>query len=534
LTRLGKLGYRLLNPFSGILDSLKTNIGPEIRRIPRNNGSGKRGKTPAHEGFNWGGFVIPALNSRSRTANRILWWGLLLTLAINHSFPAVGFADKLVLISSHWEGIRYEFERAFKARYRSETGRAVELEWMDVGGSSETLRYLESEFKNKPAGIGIDVFFGGGLDPYLALKKARLLESYTLPKSLLEKIPASLAGVPLYDPDHSWYGATLSGFGIVYNKVVLGLTKMPVITTWEDLASPTGFGWVGSSDPRKSGSVHMVYEIILQAYGWEKGWRIITGMGANVRNFTNTASQVTKDVATGEVAYGLAIDFYAWAQVKEAGSDKIGFILPDNLTIITPDAIAILKGAPNPDVAKAFIRFVMSEEGQKLWLLVEKSPGGPQRFQLNRFSVLPSLYALSPQSTAVKLNPFSWRSDFAFDPNLGSERWSIVNDLIGALVIDQKHLLTRAWKEALATRSNEQEFHRLAAMPISEDEALAMAKTKWKDPEFRNQKLNEWVRFARSKYLLGIEPPIIRSEWYSLIAFAFLSLGLVAYSWKKN
>jgi len=533
LTRLGKLGYRLLNP--GILDSLKTNIGTEIRRVPRNSGSGKRGKTPAHEGFNWGGFVIPALNSRLRTTNRILWWGLLLILAIIHSFPALVFADKLVLISSHWEGIRYEFERAFKARYRSETGRAVELEWMDVGGSSETLRYLESEFKNKPAGIGIDVFFGGGLDPYLALKKAHLLESYILPKSLLEKIPTSLAGVPLYDPDHSWYGATLSGFGIVYNKVVLGLTKMPVITTWEDLASPRGFGWVGSSDPRKSGSVHMVYEIILQAYGWEKGWRIITGMGANVRNFTNSASQVPKDVATGEVAYGLAIDFYAWAQVKEAGSDKIGFILPDNLTIITPDAIAILKGAPNPDVAKAFIRFVMSEEGQKLWLLVQKSAGGPQRFQLNRFSVLPSLYTLPPQSTAVKLNPFSWRSDFAFDPNLGSERWSIVNDLIGVLVIDQKHLLTRAWKEVLDKGGlSEQEWQRLTAMPISADEALALAKTKWKDPAFRNQKLNEWIHFARSKYLLGVEPPIIRSEWYSLIAFGFLSLGLVAYSWKKR
>lgn len=458
---------------------------------------------------------------------------LLLTVWLVYSFPTVGFADKLVLISPHWEGIRYEFERAFKARYQKETGRTVELDWMDVGGSSETLRYLQSEFKNKPAGIGIDIFFGGGLEPYLALKAERLLDAYALPKPLLEKIPPSLAGVPLYDSDHTWYGATLAGFGIVYNKVVLHLTKLPVITTWDDLASPRAFGWVGSSDPRKSGSVHMVYEIILQAYGWDRGWRIITGLGANVRNFTNAASQIPKDVAIGEVAYGLAIDFYAWAQVKEAGADKIGFVMPDNLTIITPDGIGILKGAANLDVAKAFIRFVMSEEGQKLWLLAEKTTDGPHRFQLNRFSVLPSLYALSAQSTAVKLNPFSWRSDFVFDSKLSSERWSIVNDLIGALVIDQKHLLTRAWKEALA-RSSEQEFQRLAAMPISADEALALAKTKWKDPAFRNQKLNEWIHFARSKYLLGVKPPIIRYEWYSLFAFAFLSLGLVAYSWKKR
>ena len=51
------------------------------------------------------------------------------------------------------------------------------------------------------------------------------------------------------------------------------------------------------------------------------------GLGANVRNFTNSASQVPKDVAIGEVAYGLAIDFYAWAQVNEAGADKIGFVM---------------------------------------------------------------------------------------------------------------------------------------------------------------------------------------------------------------
>jgi hypothetical protein len=118
---------------------------------------------------------------------------------------------------------------------------------------------------------------------------------------------------------------------------------------------------------------------------------------------------------------------------------------------------------------------------------------------------------------------------------LSAERWSIVNDLIGALVIDQKHLLTRAWKEALDKGGlSEQEWQRLAAMPISGDEALTLAKTRWKDPEFRNQKLNEWIRFARSKYLAGVTPPIIRSEWYSLFAFAFLSLGLATYGWKKR
>jgi len=475
-----------------------------------------------------------AADYKSRYRGLLLLIGLVINIGVLAAVPPASHGERLVVISPHWEGIRYEFERAFKKVYQSETGRTIELEWMDVGGTSETLRFIQSEFKSKPEGIGIDIFFGGGLDPYLALKKINLLDSYALPKPLLEQIPQRLAGVPLFDPDYTWYGATLSGFGIVYNKAVLKLTKLPEITTWEGLASPQAFDWVGSSDPRKSGSVHMAYEIILQAYGWEKGWRIITGLGANVRNFTNSASQVPKDVAIGEVAYGLAIDFYAWAQVKEAGADKIGFVMPDNLTIITPDAIGILKGAPNPEAAQAFIRFVMSPKGQKLWMAKEGAPDGPDRFQLNRFSVLPSLYGLSPQSTAVNLNPFAWQSNFAFDPKIGSERWSIVNDLIGALVIDQKKLLTRAWKEAIVSGFTEQERDRLTAMPISKDEALELARTKWKDPIFRNQKINEWIHFARSKYLRGIKPPLIRSEWYSLTAFTFIALGLVTYSWKKR
>ncbi|HXG50362.1 MAG TPA: extracellular solute-binding protein [candidate division Zixibacteria bacterium] len=439
-----------------------------------------------------------------------------------------------MLISPHWEGIKYEFERGFRQAYQRETGRSVHFEWMDVGGTSETLRFIESEFKSKPGGIGIDILFGGGLDPYLALQKSGLLLPYPLPASLLEKIPSRLGGVPLYDPSHHWYGATLSGFGIVYNKAVLRRARLPAVTTWEGLASPELFTWVGSSDPRKSGSVHMAYEIILQAYGWEKGWRIITGLGANVRNFTSSASQVPKDVAIGEVAYGLAIDFYAWAQVKEAGADLIGYVMPGNLTIINPDCIGILKGAPNRKVAEAFLRFVMSEDGQKLWLWTVGTPGGPQRFELGRFSVLPSLYEASGNRTAVQMNPFKWQSDFTFDSKKGAARWSIVNDLIGALIIDQKQHLNRAWKAALAGGLTEQEWQRLAATPISEAEALELARSKWKDPVFRNQRINDWIEFARAKYRTNAAPRLLAAERLSLYGFALIALGLVTYAWKRK
>ena len=162
-------------------------------------------------------------------------WVLILWISLLFNVSVAGAADRLVLLSPHWEGIKYEFERAFQAQYLRETGRTVEFEWVDVGGTSEALRFLRSEFKNKPEGIDIDIFFGGGLEPYLALKQQNLLESYMLPQQLLEKIPPRLGGVPLYDPGYTWYGATLAGFGIVYNKVVLRLIKRP--------SSPHGRDW---------------------------------------------------------------------------------------------------------------------------------------------------------------------------------------------------------------------------------------------------------------------------------------------------
>jgi len=91
----------------------------------------------------------------SRIKRRIIRLAWLLAYLLIQSFPAIVFADKLVLISPHWEGIRYEFERAFKAHYQRDTGRTVGLEWMDVGGSSETLRYLESGKINKIKGSGV-------------------------------------------------------------------------------------------------------------------------------------------------------------------------------------------------------------------------------------------------------------------------------------------------------------------------------------------------------------------------------------------
>jgi len=439
--------------------------------------------------------------------------------------------DRLVIVSPHWEGIRFEFTRGFDAYYTAETGRTAEIEWMDVGGTSEIIRFIKSEFTRNPQGIGIDMMFGGGSDPFMELARLDLLAPYRLPGDLLSKLPAEAGGYPIYDAGHRWYGATMAGFGIVYNKRVAQLVELPLPETWEDLTDPQLYSWVGAADPRKSGSAHVPFEIILQVYGWERGWQIITALGANARGFANTGSQVPKDVTSGEVAYGMAIDFYAWAQINAVGADMIGYTMPDNLTILNPDGVSILKGAPNMAVAQSFLRFVLSDDGQRLWMQKPGTPGGPERFQLNRFTVLPHLYQrIDPAHTSVTFNPFTWKSSFVYDAGKGAARRHIVDDMIGVFVIDAHAALQRSWKRAMETGETDQVLPALGAVPISEEESLALGE-RWRDQAFRNRTLLSWSRLAAEKYGSG------GTEWaggrYALFSGSGLALaGMVLYLWR--
>ena len=442
-------------------------------------------------------------------------------------------ADRLVLMSPHPDGVQNEFEAAFVRHYRAQTGRDVALEWLDPGGGTSTLlRYIKSEFKRSPDGIGIDLFFGGGLDPYMELAEMGLFTTHRLAEAVQRRLPERIGGVPLYDPDHRWYGATLAGFGIVYNKRVLDILGLPLPKSWADLGDPALYSWVGSGDPRSSGSVHMAYELILQAYGWDRGWEIITAMGANVRNFASGGSQAPKDVAVGEVAYGLSIDFYAWAQMARVGREFIGFIMPDNLTIVNPDGMAILRGAANLQVARAFVNFVMSDPGQKLWFLRKGVAGGPARTQLNRFTVLPDLYDLYRDEAAVDLNPFDWTSDLVYESDLASGRWSVLNDLIGAMVIDSHLPLQRAWREISTDGVTSEELSRLSAVPVTESESQRLG-ARWRDPELRSRTLAAWTDFARRKYGEHLQPTALRVMNVLTLLFPLGIAGtMVIYLWR--
>ena len=207
---------------------------------------------------------------------------------------------ELVIITPHNEAFRQEFAEGFSEWHRKRFGRPVRIDWRVIGGTTEIMRYLTSEYEasakhysgtqpgdipwhesqrighvDDPAKITcrIDLFFGGGAYDHAKAEKQGL----TVPAWGAGGVPAGLfedsAGRELIPRElngevwrgNAFYGCVLSAFGICYNPdrlTDLGITRPPA--AWDDLADPRYFGHLGLADPTKSGSVAKAFEMIIQ------------------------------------------------------------------------------------------------------------------------------------------------------------------------------------------------------------------------------------------------------------------------------
>jgi ABC-type Fe3+ transport system substrate-binding protein len=387
----------------------------------------------------------------------------------------------------------------------------VELAWQDVGGgTSQIQRYVNAQFATRgkvEEGIGIDLVFGGGTDTFLKFAADGKLQPVHLPRALLSRIRPDLNGVPLYDPAGRWYGPMLSSFGILANRRVLERIGEPQPQHWQDLGRPGLQGWVAAGDPRLAGSVHMVYEIILQGHGWDEGMRLLLRLGANAHSFLRDTGTLTRAVTSGEVAAGGNLDGYAWSAV---GRDPEGLVwkLPEGETIINPDAMAVLAGAPRPQLARAFVKFNLSDEGQRLFLLRPGVPGGPRRYPLCRLSVVEDLYRQYPpaQRSVGDANPFTvGGGTIRYDGKVGTRRWDALNDLLGAVIVDAHADLAAAWRALLHSPLPDEQRRRLEdelfRPPCTEAELLAHARQILEEsPRVRTATVNRWGEEARRRY----------------------------------
>ncbi|MBM3263492.1 MAG: hypothetical protein FJY97_08730, partial [candidate division Zixibacteria bacterium] len=132
---------------------------------------------------------------------------------------------------------------------------------------------------------------------------------------------------------------------------------------------------------------------------------------------------------------------------------------------------------------------------------------------------------------AVRFNPFAWSSTFVYDAEKGSARWGVVNDLVGVFIIDAHRALRTRWQRAIEEGNTTETLKRLAAMPVTEEEAIALGTGEWKDQAFRNRTLLAWGATLEQKYGAGASGSPA-TEAVVLLGSGALGLALIGYLWR--
>jgi iron(III) transport system substrate-binding protein len=388
-------------------------------------------------------------------------------------------------------------------------------------------------------GVGLDVFFGGGsFDHDRAARKGYLVDSGLAkvhPEWLRpEVIPQTLGGEVYYDKQGRWYGACLTTFGICYNRDSLKrlqIDKTP--TEWADLADPRYFLQIGLADPTKSGSIAKAFEMIVQqqmhqevdarkaaagpawnkqmeqeavAAGWDRAMRLIQRIAANARYFSDGASSVVTDVADGNAAAGMSIDYYtrfsAESVATAAGESRLQFVTPIGGTSVSADPVAMFRGAPNAEVARHFIEFVMSDDGQKLWDYRVGTPGGPSRYALRRLPIRKDMY--SPQHRQYmsdsKEEPYEIAAQMTYRPDWTAGLFNFLRPYIQSMVIEPHAELRLAWTAILGAGgpgADSEAMRVMGEMPVTYEQTAAQNVA---DPFSRMALTRGWAEFFTGHY----------------------------------
>ena len=352
-------------------------------------------------------------------------------------------------------------------------------------------------FLQSNVGIGIDLFFGGGSFDFVQQAAAgRLVDSGFIDahEDLFgagpRQIPQTLGGEPFWDKNGAWFGTVLAAFGICYNTNVLAWLHARQPANWADLALPVFLGEEALADPNKSGSVAKAFEMIIQQQmdlavkdsqpgtapaansaalrtGWTSAMRLIEKMGANARYFADAAPKIPIDVGDGDAAVGMAIDFYGRFQSESSrdpntGKERMHYFNPPAGTSIGVDPIGLLRGAPHRQLALAFMEYVMSLDGQKLWDFKVGVPGGPQKYALRRMPIRRELYGSEYAAfrSDPDVFPYEEAQHFTYHAAWTAALFNPIRFIVRVMCVDAHEEARGAWA-ALIQANNPPEAERI-------------------------------------------------------------------------
>lgn len=450
--------------------------------------------------------------------------------------------------------VRY-LTSAYTANFRAYWVNERQREWSEELALAFLNRKLERQsphwdarqaFLASDIGIGVDLLFGGGQYDSQQQASAGIL----VPCGVRERHPewfegteatimAGGGGEVWYDSQDRYYGVCFSSFGICANIVRLRQAGFEVtdsafpLRSWRDLSDPRLFNAVGLADPSKSGSITKCFEMLIQRQmqdtmgvlqaqvdtgainqeqalnqGWRDAINLIKRIGGNSSYLTFSASKVPMDTAMGQIAAGMCIDFYGRSQAEwtnqHQGETVMLFQTPEAASTLSADPVGLLRGAAHPELARMFIDFLLSQEGQRLWGYRAGTAGGPQKYSLHRLPVRRDVY--TPQDrlsmSAPEADPFALANAFQYQGSWTGPLFDVMRILIKVMVIDCEPELRGAWKAILAAGGPEAQPEAMAAfeaLPFEHSQSRQVAAT-LREAESRTNTTRDWLLFFRSHF----------------------------------
>ena len=445
---------------------------------------------------------------------------LLLLLLISLTLGCIGESPReeegktLVILTRHDTTIQELAKEEFLKSEISKKFGITKMKFVSVPAS------LWPEYARKGR---VDLAWGGGptlFDNLMDLELLAPLESKDLLDLIERDIPSEVSGIPLVrkiDGKVYWVAAAISSFGFTVNREVIEKWGLPIPRKWEDLASEIyarEIPLIGIADPTRSTSNTRIYEIILQAMGWEKGWKTLSLIAANSRIF-DSSDAVREAVISGEIAIGTTIDFFGYTAMKL--NPNCVYVIPEGESVINGDPIALLSTSENKEEAQAFVLWILTE-GQRIWLdeRVNRMPVNPRVFD--------SPEGRSREDLRKSYERTMISRGIEFDDSRALSIEEVLQNYFKSSLIDSNEELRRAWielnKAKKEGRISEEKFNSLLdqmlelkfrdpitgkEVYLTEEYARELNQRIKEDRELLELLKREWRESSRRRYLKVLE-----------------------------
>lgn len=250
--------------------------------------------------------------------------------------------QQLVIYSPHGKEMLGEYEQRFEALHPD-----VDVQWIDMGGQDAYDR-IRTERANPQASL----WWGGASMTFDRAAREDLLEAYV--PSWAQAMPAGT-----FDPGSRWYGTFLTPEVITFNEEEVAQGERP--QDWDDLLDPRWRDRVIIRYPLASSTMRTIWgAMIMRQPSVEEGYAWLARLDRNVKTYAADPTQLYLKLARreGDVTLWNMPDTYIQADINGYPFD---YVVPAAGTPVLTDGIALVKGGPALEAARAFYEYVTSD-----------------------------------------------------------------------------------------------------------------------------------------------------------------------------